>query len=131
MAATIIRGLTVASAFALFATTALAEEVTGIWNATVEGDMGPVELTFVFHQEGEFVTGSVSVGTTEAAIINGRISDNELTFSLPWGGEPGDMPQLVIDYRADISGDEMEIVSAFTGGDGEPVVTEFKARRAR
>ncbi len=130
MVSILVRGLTVASAVTLFATPVLAQDVTGIWNATVEGDMGPVELTFVFYQEGEFVTGSVSVGTTEAAIINGRISGKELTFSLPWGGEPGDMPQVVIDYQASISDDEMEVVSSFTGGDGESLVTEFEARRA-
>lgn len=131
MVATIIRGLTVASAFALFATPVLAQDVTGTWNATVEGDMGPVELTFAFHQQGERVTGSVSVGTTEAEITGGRITGSELTFSLPWGGEPGDTPQIVINYQASVSDGEMEIVSSFTGADDEPVITEFTARRAR
>jgi hypothetical protein len=130
--ATNIRSFTATSVFALLAAPALAQDVTGTWHATVEGDMGPVELTFVFRQEGEQVTGRISVGTTEASIADGRVSGTELTFRLPWGGEPGGAPQVLISYRAAVSDDELEVVSWFTGGpDGEPVVTEFTATRAR
>jgi hypothetical protein len=126
-----IRTFTLASLFALLAAPALAHDVTGIWHATVEGDVGPVELTFTFRQDGERVTGSVSVGATEAELTDGRISGDEFSFNLPWGGEPGGPPQVLISYQAAVSNDEMNIVSTFTGPGGEPVVTEFTAKRAR
>jgi hypothetical protein len=124
--ARILRGLILAALLALLAAPALAE-VSGTWHATVEGDMGPVELTFTFRRDGERVTGSVSVGTTEAEITDGRISGDRFTFNLPWG----DAPQVLISYEATVDDGEMEIVSTFTRPDGEPVVTEFTAKRAR
>ncbi len=127
----ILRSLTAAAAFMLFAAPALAQDVTGTWRANLEAEQGPVELVFTFRQDAEEVTGSLSVGGTDSNITDGRISGNELTFNVPWAGM-GDAPPTVIAYEATVDGDEMAIVSTFTFAPGmDPLVTEFTAHRAQ
>jgi hypothetical protein len=130
---TVARSIAATLLSMLFATLALAADVDGTWNASVESGHGAVALQFTFRSDGERVTGTVSAAAMGGMdITDGRLDDNRLTFNLPWGGAPGEPPIFTIAYEAVIDGDEMAVVSTFAvGPGGELMVTEFTARRAR
>ena len=55
-------------------------DVSGMWNAVVELDVGSGEPTFVFTQDGEMVTG-VYEGTFGAADLAGKVMGDTIEFS--------------------------------------------------
>jgi hypothetical protein len=124
----------------LVASSAFAADVTGKWNATVQGPQGPVELVFDLKADGDKVSGAVGVAQMPGtAITDGKVKGNELTFKLPFpagpagGGAPGAAPPtIVIDYKGKVDGDTIDFTSTIAGAPGgPPVVTEFKANRAK
>lgn len=126
-----IRTLGLAGTAALFALPAFAQDVTGTWSATVEGQQGPIELVFDLEAEGNEVTGTVAAGQMPATeISDGRIDGSEISFTLSVAGGPGG-GSMTIDYEGTVMDDAIEFESSFSGGPGgEPMVTEFTATRA-
>lgn len=110
---------------ALFATAALAADVTGTWKAQVPGREGtPMEMTFTFKVEGETLTGAVSNPMGETPISNGRISGDDISFSvvMNFGGN-----EVKINYKGKVSGNEIKFTSQREGSDR---VREFVAKKA-
>lgn len=115
----------------LVATPALAQDVTGEWHATVQTEMGAVQLVFDLDANGQGLSGTVSANQMPVGTItDGTVENGEVMFKLPMTGAPGG-PAITIEYAGTLSGNEIAFVSSFTGGpNNERIVTEFVARRA-
>jgi len=109
---------------ALFATLALAADVTGTWKAQVPGREGnPMEMTFTFKVEGETLTGTISNPMGETPISNGKTSGDDLSFTvvMNFGGN-----EVKINYKGKVSGNEIKFTSQREGSDR---VREFVAKK--
>lgn len=97
-------------------------DVTGTWAATIESGFGPAQtMVFVFKQEGEKVTGTVSTnGGAAIEISDGKAGRSALRFSvkttMPAMQMPGQPPdpnakprEMVTKYTAKVTGDQMEL----------------------
>jgi hypothetical protein len=109
-----IRTLALGLAVALLALPAMADEVTGKWNLSVDTPQGPFAMVFDLKAEGEKLTGSMSndfMGTT--ALSDGTVKGNELTFKLVIDGGPAG--PMKINYKGTVKGDDLTLVSKFEG----------------
>ena len=63
--------------------TPAASNITGTWSCTIVrgGDLDPMNVIFVFKQEGEKITGSYSGHGVENELITGFVKGNEMEFS--------------------------------------------------
>ncbi len=110
---------------------ALAADIDGKWNATVDGPQGPIELVFEFKAEGEKLVGTLSAGDQmpAAPISDGLVRGEEVSFKFSLAMMP-DAPPLVIDYKGKLKGDELDLVSTLDFGQG-PMESPVAARRAK
>ena len=102
--------------------------VTGKWTYTLEVSLDTsVDLTAEFKQDGEHVTGSVTVQEMKTAIEKGKFKDGQLTFEIPreYGGV-----KFTSRYAGKLTGDKLtgKIVSG-----AAPVerTYEWSAKRAK
>lgn len=129
-----IRQLMLGLAATLSTLPALAADIDGKWNASIESPMGAVNLVFEFKAEGEKLSGTI---TTEmggqlmpaAPISDGAVKGEEITFKFSVAMMP-DAPPMVIDYKGKVSGDQLALVSTFDMGQGA-VETPLAATRAK
>lgn len=121
-----MRNLTVCALLVtLFAALTLAADVTGTWKAQVPGrDGNAVETTFTFKVDGETLTGAVSNPMGETPISNGKISGDDLSFTvvMNFGGN-----EVKLLYKGKVSGNEIKFSSQREGSDR---VREFVAKKA-
>ena len=104
------------TAFAVFAITALAADISGNWKATAEGPNGAMERTFTFKVDGNKVTGeSTSSMMGKSEITEGKIEGDTVTFVLT--GKFGDQ-EVKLNYKGKISGNEIKFTSEMAGGGG-------------
>lgn len=111
---------------------ALASNIDGKWNATVDGGpAGPIELVFEFKAEGEKLTGNLSAAMMPAPtpISDGVIKGEDVSFKLSIAMMEG-APPLVISYVGKVKGDELNLNSVLDMGQG-PVETPVLAKRAK
>ena len=102
--------------------------VTGKWTYTLEVSLDTsVDFTAEFKQEGENVTGSITVQEMKTAIEKGKFKDGQLTFEIPreYGGV-----KFTSRYAGKLTGDKLagKIVSG-----AAPVerTYEWSAQRAK
>lgn len=115
----------------LVAVSALAADVDGKWNASVDSPQGSITLVFEFKAEGEKLAGTMSAEMMPAAmpISEGMIKGNDVSFKLSLDlGQGG--PPLVISYKGALKGDEMNLTSTLDMGQG-PVESPVVLKRAR
>ena len=118
--------LTVSLALAC-ATLAYAADISGKWTAQVPGRGGQTrEQTFTFKVEGTKVTGTVSGGQADNPISDGKVTGNEVTFSVTANFGGNTVKSL---YKGTIAGDEIKFTRTREGGDQPP--QEFTAKRAK
>jgi hypothetical protein len=87
----------------LFAGLAFAADVTGKWKATTQGPDGQeMQIIFNLKQDGEKVTGTAEGPMGEMPITEGKISGDEISFTV----SAGDMK---IVHKGTVSGDEMKL----------------------
>ena len=73
----------------------LAADIAGNWKATADGPNGPMERTFIFHVDGDKLTGeTVSSFLGKSEIQDGLVKGDDVTFRI----------------TADFQGDKMEIL---------------------
>ena len=111
---------------------ALAADIDGKWNATVDGGpAGPVELVFELKAEGEKLTGNMAAAMMPAAtpISDGVIKGDNVSFKLSIAMMEG-APPLVITYTGKLKGDELNLNSVLDMGQG-PMETPLVAKRAK
>lgn len=109
----------------LLAAVALAADVTGTWKAQVPGREGAtMEMTFNFKVEGETLTGSISSARGETPISNGKVSGDDLSFTvvMSFGGN-----EIKMLYKGKVSGNEIKFTSQREGSDR---VREFVAKKS-
>lgn len=109
----------------LLAAVALAADVTGTWKAQVPGREGAtMEMTFNFKQAGETLTGSISSARGETPISNGKVSGDDLSFTvvMSFGGN-----EIKMLYKGKVSGNEIKFTSQREGSDR---VREFIAKKS-
>ncbi len=100
-----------------------AADVTGKWVAQVPGRDGQtVEQTFTFKVDGEKLTGSVSGPRGDVPITDGKISGDDLAFTLVVQDNT-----VKLLYKGKVAGDEIKFTRQREGRDQ---TQEFVAKRA-
>jgi len=106
---------------------AWAADVNGKWTAQVPGRGGQTrETTFTFKAEGEKLTGTVSGMQGDTPISDGKISGDEISFTLKLNFQGNEITFL---YKGKLSGDEIKMTRTRQGGD-QPG-QEFTAKKAK
>ena len=101
--------------------------VDGKWTAQVPGRGGQTrETTFTFKAEGEKLTGTVSGMQGDTPISDGKISGDDISFTLKLNFQGNEITFL---YKGKVSGDEIKMTRTRQGGD-QPG-QEFTAKRAK
>lgn len=104
---------------------AVAADVSGKWVAQVPGRGGETrQATFTFKADGSQLTGSVTGPRGDAAISDGKIDGDEISFSqvMEFNGN-----QVKLLYKGKVSGDEIKFTRQREGGER---TVEFTAKRA-
>jgi hypothetical protein len=106
---------------------AWAADIDGKWTAQVPGRGGQTrEQTFTFKAEGDKLTGTVSGMQGDNPISDGKISGDEVSFTVKVSFNGNDVTLL---YKGKVSGDEIKMTRTRQGGD-QPV-QEFTAKRVK
>ncbi|MET0281590.1 MAG: hypothetical protein ABW278_10765 [Steroidobacteraceae bacterium] len=126
-----IRHYVLGLAAALALGPAMAAEIDGKWNATVDGPQGPLELVFDLKAEGEKLTGTLGAGEMlpAAPISEGLVKGEDVSFKFSLALMP-DAPPLVIQYKGKVKGDALDLVSTLDFGQG-PTETQVAAKRVK
>ena len=104
-----------------------AADVDGKWTAQVPGRGGQTrEQTFTFKAEGEKLTGTVSGMQGDSPISDGKISGDEISFTVKLNFQGNEVTLL---YKGKISGDEIKMTRSRQGGD-QPG-QEFTAKKVK
>ena len=96
--------------------------ISGTWQGTVSWEMGELEATVEFEQEGNDITGTISSDYGEWEISEGYLSGNELTFSCTAMimGETMEM-----NFSGKVEEDSIDGTITFTGGSAELRLTRI------
>jgi hypothetical protein len=106
-----------------------ATDVSGKWTAQVPGRDGqPQETTFTFKVEGDKLTGAVSGRQGDTPIADGKISGDEISFTVTRERQGATIKQL---YKGKVAGDEIKFTRSVEGGQGNRPPAEFTAKRAK
>ncbi len=93
------------------ASAALAADINGKWKATMESQMGSMEMNFAFKVDGEKITGTMSSEMMgEQQISEGVIKGDDVSFAVAMEGPMGAMK---ITYKGKVAGDEMKLTMQF------------------
>jgi hypothetical protein len=110
------------------ATVAWAADVNGKWTAQVPGRQGNAqETTFTFKVEGDKLTGTMSGRQGDTPIADGKISGDEISFSVTRERQGATIKQL---FKGKVAGDEIKFTRTTEGGQGNQPV-EFTAKRVK
>ncbi|HYM10998.1 MAG TPA: hypothetical protein VEU62_09700 [Bryobacterales bacterium] len=108
----------------VLAATAAAADVTGKWVAQVPTRGGEMrETTFTFKADGEKLTGTMSGPRGETEISDGKVSGDELSFTVNLSFNGNDVKLL---YKGTVSGSEIKFTREREGSDRKQ---EFTAKR--
>jgi hypothetical protein len=104
-------------------------DASGKWTAQVPGRDGqPQETTFTFKVEGDKLTGAVSGRQGDTPIADGKISGDEISFTVTRERQGATIKQL---YKGKVSGDEIKFTRSVEGGQGARPPVEFTAKKAK
>jgi hypothetical protein len=104
----------------------------GRWNASVDTPQGPFAFSFDFAVDGGKLTGSMNNEFFSAAVKDGVVNGNNISFKLSIEGAP-DGSVITISYTGTVKGDELALTSKFEGEPpgGGPAEMMFTATRAK
>jgi hypothetical protein len=104
-------------------------DLDGKWTAQIPGRDGqPQETTFTFKVEGDKLTGTVSGRQGDTPIADGKISGDEISFTVTRERQGATIKQL---YKGKIAGDEIKFTRSTEGGQGGRPPVEFTAKKAK
>ncbi len=110
------------------AAVALAADVNGKWTAQVPGRQGNAqETTFTFKVEGDKLTGTMSGRQGDTPIADGKISGDDISFTVTRERQGATIKQL---FKGKVAGDEIKFTRSTEGGQGNQPV-EFTAKRVK
>ena len=119
------RLLFLAAVAAVFVMTAAAADISGKWTAETPGRDGQTYTSnFDLKQDGEALTGTVSMRSNESPISDGKVSGDSVSFKLKVEFNGNSMVFL---YDGKISGNEIKFTRKREGSDR---VQEFTAKKA-
>ncbi|MBL8187434.1 MAG: hypothetical protein JNK38_05480, partial [Acidobacteria bacterium] len=102
----------------MLATLVMAADVTGKWTAQVPGRGGQTtETTFNFKVEGDKLTGTMSSQMGEAAISEGKVSGDDISFSVTREVQ-GNSFKII--YKGKVAGEEIKFTRTIEGRDVPP-----------
>ena len=111
-----------------------ADDATGTWKYSTPGRNGGAarEVTLKLKQDGEKLTGTVSMGggqngPTETEITDGKIKDGELSFKVTRKRQNN---EFTSNYAGKLSGDSIK-GKVETNFNGNARSTDFEAKRAK
>jgi hypothetical protein len=107
-----------------------AADVNGKWTAQVPGgrDGQLQETTFTFKVEGDKLTGTVSGRQGDTPIADGKISGDDISFTVTRERQGNTIKQA---YKGKVAGDEIKFTRSTEGGQGNRPPAEFTAKRAK
>lgn len=106
-----------------------AADINGKWTAQVPGRQGNTqETTFTFKVEGDKLTGTVSGQQGETPIADGKVSGDEISFTVTRERQGATVKQL---YKGKVAGDEIKFTRSAEGGQGNRPPVEFTAKRVK
>ena len=108
-----------------FPVTGYSADITGVWTAAFDTQVGQQNYTYTFTQKGSELTGSMKSGNGESKVENGKVEGDKVTFveNLNYQGTA-----LKIDYTGKINSDN-EI--SFTRQVGEFATEQLTAKRVK
>ncbi|MGH9832464.1 MAG: hypothetical protein ACREBD_19555 [Blastocatellia bacterium] len=110
------------------AAVAMAADVNGKWTAQVPGRQGNAqETTFTFKVEGDKLTGTMSGRQGDTPIADGKVSGDEISFTVTRERQGATIKQL---FKGKVAGDEIKFTRSTEGGQGNQPV-EFTAKRVK
>jgi len=110
----------------LFVAIAWSADLAGKWNAEFTTPNGETrQNTFTFQVDGNTLTGTVSTQRGESKIEDGKISGDEITFSVTRNRGGND---IKFHYKGKVNGDEIKFT--VTVGEGDRTF-EMTAKRAK
>lgn len=104
---------------------ALAANVNGKWTADFTTQAGAQKYTFEFQADGATLTGKAVSEHGNAAIRNGKVDGDTISFVEVLSKDGKDME---INYTGKISGDEIKFVRTMNGG---AIKEDLVAKRAQ
>ncbi|MEP7338760.1 MAG: hypothetical protein ABI977_13575 [Acidobacteriota bacterium] len=120
----------VAGLLLVLSVVALAAGVDGKWTGQAQGPQGMMDVTFVFKADGEKLTGTYASTMGEAAISDGTIKGDALSFKVvrEFNGN-----KFTLKYSGKLAGDEIKLTRTFEGegpGGQAPPPVDFTVKRA-
>jgi hypothetical protein len=109
----------------IFAGAVLAADISGNWSGTMQMGDNPLDLTFVFKQDGEKLTGTVATPSGDLPLSEGKVVGDKISFFVmaDMGGTP---TKFIIEGT--IKGDEITIATKTDAGEdyGSMVLKRLK-----
>jgi hypothetical protein len=106
-----------------------AADINGKWTAQIPGRDGQTqETTITLKVEGDKLTGSISGRQGDTPIADGKVSGDEISFTVTRERQGATVKQL---YKGKVSGDEIKFTRSNEGGQGNRPPVEFVAKRAK
>jgi hypothetical protein len=98
----------------VFAGVALAADVTGNWSGTLQIGDNPLTLTFMFKQDGEKLTGTVSTPSGDLPLSEGKVVGDKVSFFVQ-----ADMGGNATKFLNEgvVKGDEIALTTKTQGGE--------------
>ena len=118
--------LAVAALVIVFTLAARADSaVAGKWTAEVQGRNGSQTQTFTFKVDGNNLTGTVGGGQNETAIADGKITGDDISFSVTRQMRGADVKAT---YTGKVSGDEIKFTVKTEGRDQTQEITAKRSK---
>jgi len=111
-----IRNAVVALSLVVLSLPAMAEDVGGKWNASMETDQGAFSMVFDFTIEGDVLKGTITNDFTGATpIVDGKLEGNKLSFKTSFEGGPGGA--MTISYTGVLEAEKITLKMGLDGAD--------------
>ncbi len=111
---------------AALAMVAAAADINGQWKSEMAGPDGQTRVTdYVFKVDGEKLTGTVASRMGESQITDGKVSGDDVSFSVVrnFGGN-----EVKVLYKGKVAGDEIKFTIEFGGADRTFEVTAKRVK---
>jgi hypothetical protein len=98
----------------IWAPNSFAADAAGTWKGFIETIVGTAECTIILKTDGEKISGSLKMDVYGAAIENGRVRGNKVSFTVNM-----DFGRLT--YEGVLSGDELKFIVSASDGSWAPL----------
>ena len=106
--------LATAALCVMFAGVVLAADISGNWSGTMQMGDNPIDLTFVFKQDGEKLTGTVATPSGDLPLSDGKVVGDKISFFVQ--ADMGGTPTKFISEGV-VKGDEITISTKTDAGE--------------